>query len=322
MPQPTRSDVHVSRPLTQISTAYLQSATDFIADRVFPVVPVQKQSDLYFKYTKGEWFRTEVTKRAPSTESAGSGFTVSTDSYRCEKWAVHVDLDDDVIVNADTPLDMERDATLYVTQQLMLRREIDFLETFLTTGIWRDLSGVTTPSTSNQFKKWSAASSTPIQDIQNASLYMASQTGYRPNTLILTPAVYNVLKQHDQILGRIVYTQRGIITTDIMAAFFDVDRVLVSYAVKNSSAEGASDSLDFIKNNGALLCYVNPTPSIMQPSAGYTFAWSGLFGASAFGNRMRRFREEKINSTRIEGEYAFSHKLVGSDLGCWFGDAV
>lgn len=323
MPQPTRSDVHVNRPLTTISTAYLQAATDFIADKVFPVVPVQKQSDLYFQYPKGEWFRDEVTKRAPSTESAGAGYRVTTDSYYCDKYAIHKDVDDDVIVNADAPLDMERDATLFVTQQLLLHREIDFLNAFMTSGLWgTDKSGVASAPTTNQFVKWDLSTSTPINDIQAASLEITARTGYRPNTLVLTPDVYNALRQNAQILGRIVYTQRGIVTTDIMAAMFDVPNVYVSYAVRNTGKEGGTDSLGFIKSNGALLAYVNPTPSIMQPSAGYTFSWAGLFGASSYGNRMKRFREEKINSVRIEGEMAYAQKVVGTDLGVWFGSCI
>jgi hypothetical protein len=85
MAQPTRSDVHVNRPLTSISTAYIQDAKDFVASEMFPVVPVEKQSDRYFTYTKADWFRDEMKIRAPGTESAGSGFNVdNTPSYFCD----------------------------------------------------------------------------------------------------------------------------------------------------------------------------------------------------------------------------------------------
>ena len=48
MPQPTVSQVHVNRPLTNISVAFAQAATSFAAERVFPRIPVAKQSDRYF----------------------------------------------------------------------------------------------------------------------------------------------------------------------------------------------------------------------------------------------------------------------------------
>ena len=81
MPQPTRSDVHVNTPLTAISIAFMQQAQNFVADRVFPNIPVTKQSDLYFVYPKGDWFRRQMEKRAPASESAGSGWDLTTDSY-------------------------------------------------------------------------------------------------------------------------------------------------------------------------------------------------------------------------------------------------
>ena len=68
MPQPTQSAVHVNRPLTMLSVAYAQAQSAFIADKVFPVVPVDKQSDLYYVYTKNDWFRDEAQVRPPATE--------------------------------------------------------------------------------------------------------------------------------------------------------------------------------------------------------------------------------------------------------------
>ena len=53
----------------------MQDQSAYIADKVFPVVGVKKQSDLYMKYDKGNWFRDEAQLRAPGTESEGSGWT-------------------------------------------------------------------------------------------------------------------------------------------------------------------------------------------------------------------------------------------------------
>ena len=52
MPQPHVNNVHVDAILTNISVAYMQKADNYIADKVFPVVAVDKKSDKFFKYTK------------------------------------------------------------------------------------------------------------------------------------------------------------------------------------------------------------------------------------------------------------------------------
>ena len=78
MPQPTNTDVHVDGPLTNLSVGFKNDMKAFVADQVFPTVPVAKQTDKYFTYTQGDFFRTDAQLRAPGTESAGSGYNLST----------------------------------------------------------------------------------------------------------------------------------------------------------------------------------------------------------------------------------------------------
>src|SRR5512144_1987146 len=99
MPQPTQGAVHVDSVLTNISVAYMNATSNFIASQVFPVVTVPKQTDVYFTYTKADWFRDEARLRADSTESAGSGYGLSTASYSCDVFALHKDIGDQVRAN-------------------------------------------------------------------------------------------------------------------------------------------------------------------------------------------------------------------------------
>ena len=82
MPQPTASSVHVNAPLTSISIAFLQDQSGFVARKVFPAVPVNKQSDRYYIYDRGDFNRDEMKERAPATESAGSA-AASTRGGQC-----------------------------------------------------------------------------------------------------------------------------------------------------------------------------------------------------------------------------------------------
>lgn len=316
MPQPTRSDVHVNKPLTNISIAYIQRAQDFVADKLFPIVPVMKQSDRYFQYNKDDWFRSQAALRAPSSESAGSGFHVdNTPNYFANVLAVHKDVDDQTRTNADDPLDMDRDATLYVTQQLLLKREIDFSRRYFGLGIWGGYSGGDYQPNVNGFGYWDAASSNPMADIDVLKRQVKSKTGFLPNAMTVSDDVFFALRNNAAVLDRIKYTQRGIVSEELLAALFGVEKFLVSSAVFNSATEGQVFNGDFLVKNKVLLAYANPAPSILQPSAGYIFSWQGLFGAGAQGNRIMTFRMEHIKSDRIEGEMAYDMKLVGADLG-------
>src|SRR3990167_10211675 len=93
MPQPSGgSEVHVDRALTDLSVRFGQSADQFIATRVFPQVGVRNRSDKFFVYDRSYWFRTDAQLRASGTESAGSGYQLTTDSYACELFAIHKDI--------------------------------------------------------------------------------------------------------------------------------------------------------------------------------------------------------------------------------------
>jgi len=321
MPQPTRSDVHVNRPLTMISIAFIQKAQDFIADKVFPIVPVMKQSDRYFVYTQDYWFRTAAQKRGPATESAGGGFKLNnTPSYFCDVWAVHMDVDDQTRANADTPLNMDRDATLFVTQQLLLRRELEFMSNYMVASIWTgNPTGDFQPGTSTgSMGQWDQTTSDPMYDVDYNKQLIKSQTSFMPNCLIVAADVFFALRNNPAVLDRIKYTQRGIVSEDLLAALFGVEKFLVASAVYNSAQEGATASYGFVVKNTCLLVYANPAPSLLQPSGGYIFSWQGLFGAGAQGNRISSFRMEHLKADRIEGEMAFQMNQIAPNMGVYF----
>lgn len=305
-----------------MSIAYIQRSEDFVADKIFPVLPVKKQSDRYFVYEKDYWFRTEAQQRAPATESAGSGFQIdNTPTYFCPKWAVHQDIDDDTRQNADEPVDLDRDATMFVTQQLLLRREIQFMKHYFTPSTWQGYKVAGTAQDFVPSVKWNAANSNPMADVDVLMNAIKSQTGFKPNTLTVSEDVMFALRNNASVLDRIKYTQKGIVTADLLASLFGVQKFLVAGAVLNSSPEGvagsnpAGGSFNYLINNQFLLTYAAPAPSVLQPSAGYIFSWTGLLGAGAYGNRIKRFRIEPIESDRVEGEMAFDQKMVGPDLG-------
>lgn len=323
MPQPTGRDLYINKALGDVSVAFQQNTDEYIADRVFPNVPVQQQGGVFYKYDKDDWFRSIAGKRAPASESPGGGWTVTTDDYFCHVYAAHKDIDEQDLANADSQFNLDRDATLWTTGQLLLKREQIFASTYLTTGVWgRDLTGVAgTPST-NQFKQFDASGSDPVQTIRSAAITSQKANGIRLNTLVMGPSVMFTLEQHSLILDRIKYTERGIVTEDLLRALFRVDRIFVTNAIQNTAAKGATAALSFITDNSMLLCYTPPNPGLLTPSAGYTFSWNGLLGASALGTSIARIPVPLEKSTRIEGEMAWDMEVIASELGVYFGSVV
>ena len=314
MPQPDRNSVHIDSVLTNMSVAYMQEAYAFVAPNAFPTVPVNKQSDLYFQYNQSDFMRDAVQRRADGTESAGSGYGLSTASYSTAVYALHKDIGDQVRENSDSPLNPDMDATRFLSQQMLIRQERDWASSAFTTSVW---GTDVTPGT-----LWSASGSTPITDVQTGINTILTNTGYIPNTLIVSYAVFSILRNHSDIVDRYKYTSAESINTDLIAKVLGVDRVMVMAGVYDSAAEGATDSYAQIGDKDALLAYVAPSAGLMTPSAGYNFVWNGVGGGLGTSTAISRFRMDHLRAARIEIQSAWDFKVVSSPLGYFFSNVV
>jgi hypothetical protein len=323
---PTKGQAHIDKALTNMSVAYIQDETNFIASKVFPQIPVKKQSDVYFVYNKGDFFRDEARVRAGASESVGGEYGVETDTpYYCKLHAFHKDVTEQDRANYDEPLNADIDAQEFVTGKMLIRREVVWAEKYFKPGIWTtERTGVAANPAAGQVLQFSDPASDPIKVISDEIVLMAGSTGFRPNTIVMTPAVFYSLKNHPDILDRIKYTQKGIVTADLLATLFEVDNIYVAWSVVNTANQGADDQIGFVMGKHMLLAYVNPKPAIKKPSAGYIFAWTGLLGAGAFANRIVRLPMDQLGlgTERIEGEIAFDAKVIAQDLGVFFKDIV
>jgi hypothetical protein len=316
MPQPDIRDAHVDQLMTILSSAYMNEAESYISDKIFPIVPVRKQSARIAKYTKADWFRDEAQLRAPGTETAGTGYTVNTtDTYFCDNFAVHKDVPDEVRENTDNPFDPDLEATMLVTDRLMLRREIAWATDFLKTTLWgTDKDLVAAP--------WSDYGlSDPIGDVETGKDAIHGYTAREANTLVIGRQVWTKLKHHPDFIERIKYTQRGVLTTEIVASILEVPRLMIGKAIKHTYDEGQTDAAaaySYVMGKVALLMHVAARPALLTPSAGYTFHWSN-FGALSF---IRRLRNDFTQVDRIEAHTYFDHKAVGTDLGYYMYNVV
>ncbi|GAG36184.1 unnamed protein product, partial [marine sediment metagenome] len=224
----------MDRALTDLSVRFTQKASEFIADKVFPTVKVQNRSDVFFTYDRAYWFKTDAQLRGPGTESAGSGYEIGTDNFSCDVYAVHRNLSDQVRANADSPITMDRDATEFVTEHMLQRREQAWVDTYFTTNVWgTDRTGGT------NFTVWDDyANSDPIRDMRDGVIAMAKLTAKKPNTLILGPECWDQLQDHPDYLERIKYTEKGVVSEDLISSLIGVKNTYIPWSIKNTANEG------------------------------------------------------------------------------------
>ena len=340
MAQPTASDLHVDALLTDLSLMYTQEEDAFVHQRVFPNIPVQKQSDRYAVFSRADFNRNLMRLRAPGTESAGGGWRVdTTPTYYAPVWALHKDIDDQQRANADFVFNLDAESTRFLTMQALLSKEVAWASAFFINGIWgQDWSGVAaSPTLGSTILQWNDPNSNPIIDIRNLKRY-AQLTGlYRANKMVIGRPVFDTLVDHPDFIDRIKYGQTpgkpALATKQILAELFELDEVLVMDAIVNNGVEGAGpdsggtsinalESNAFIGNKNVLLVYTPSAPGINTPGCGYTFSWTGFMGANAIGGRIKNFLIPQISSQRTEIELAYAFKLATKELGGFILNAI
>lgn len=338
--QPSRGDVHIDRALTNISIAFIQSAEGFVARRVFPEIPVTNQSNKYFEFDRGEWNRNQMRQRAPGTEAPSATMKISTDSYLCDVFDLGRDVPDEIRANTDSPLNPDREAAEFLGGQALINLEVNWATAFfqaLNPGdIWTfDVDGDATPSTAalfdptdadnNQKRFWDDSDSTPIEDVRQGKRFVGESTGFRPNKLTMGRAVFDTLLDHPDIIGRIDRGQTtgpAIAARASLAALFELDEILVMDAIQNTAQENLVSDHSFIGGRHALLSFSPRTPGLMTPSAGYTFRWTGIDRSVPDGAEVTMIREDRKHNDFFEIMTSYDQKLVGADLGYFFGDIV
>lgn len=288
-------DVITDPVLGNVSIAY--SNDTYIADRIFPVVQVGKQSGKYYLFDKTSLALSD-SLRAAGSPSNEVEHAYSTDTYFAEDHALKEFVPDEVQDQTDPGIDVLSDATENVTERILVGKENE-LATMLT-----DTAQVTQNTTLSGTAQWSDyANSDPIGDVRTGRSTIQGQMFRKANTLLLGQQVFDVLVDHPDIVERVKYSALGVITEELLARVFQVEQVIVGGAGKNTGTEGAADALSYVWGKNAILLYVPTRAGMRQPAAGYTFT----YGAP----RVKRWRDEDREGTYVRvGGYYYDQKIT------------
>ena len=309
---PDISMVHVDQALTNVSIAYHNA--QFIADQVFQPIPVSKQSNKYFIYSKDR-FRIMDDARRPGARANEINWTLSTDTYFAEGHALAQAIPDELRANADQAIDVDVDTTETLTDLIYLQREIQVA------SVATDPAVVTQTTALSGTSQWSDFSnSDPIAAIETQKSTIQKQIGQPPNALVVGYPVFLQLRQHPKIIDRFKYTQVGILQPDHLKSVFNVDYFLIGGAIKNLAKEGDPDNFDYIWGKNALLFYKPPTPGRRTVSLGYQFSW--LFGANTDGFLVKRYRDESRTADVVEVQLYYDAKVVAPNAAYLWTSAV
>lgn len=306
MAQPTSRDVRPVDPvLSNLSIGFKNDR--FLWDKIAPPSRQNQKSATYPVYTRDFWMRRQRgALRAPDGEYLRVGYGVTTQTYNALERGFEKAVDDVTKAANQFADDMEAMATAFVTNLIQLELEKDGAAAVFVSGKWgtdKTLAGV---------NKWSDyALSDPIADIDLARRTIKRNTGAAPNSLFVGLLGWENLKEHPLILDKYKYTQKGVMTPDLVAAVLDVAELVVGDSVENTAAEGATYAGADIWTDNALLLVRN-NPGLMVANGAYTFMWDER------GNipwAVERYRDEKVRSDVIRAFTHYDPKVVSAQHG-------
>jgi hypothetical protein len=301
-------DVRIDPLLSSISIAFKNAA--YIASEVAPVIPSAFDGGKFTQYNQADWFRDEAGKRGAGARAKRGDFGITFATYFCEEVAFAREIPDEIRRNAMDPIRPDQDASNYATDKVLLSKEVRVAAKFNTAANWATGHSVTLAG-ATQWSDYSA--SDPIGDIEAGVDKIKSKTGKKPNVMIVPASVWKSLKHHPDIVDRIKYSQRGIVTVELLAELVEIERILKAEAIVTASNEGVAagaETYSYVWGKDVWLGYITPNPGIQEPTAMYQFAVNGVTGRA-----VRRWREEPEHQDVIEAYELVDEHIVSTLLG-------
>lgn len=262
--------VHIDHHLSNVAINYRPAG--FIADRIFPVVPVAKQSDTYVIFEQADLFRKENTRRSRGGEANKIHSRVSSSGYYCNNYALKADVTLEDRANADPIFvqQFEEGRINRVQDALFLDWEVRVANQLT------DASNVgSSTAVASAWDDYTNAD--PLGDVWTAVDNVELATGFRPNRILFSGTAWRHFRRNATVIDKSTnphITGGGLYpSTRQMEDLLEM-KVLVGNAWQNTAEEAMPLNLSQIWGDHVVVYYAPDRPTIESPSFGYFFRWA------------------------------------------------
>jgi len=260
---PQRKNIHIDVALSNLAQGYRNLA--FVADFVFPILPVKNESDKYYIFNREE-MREVDTHRAIGAESNEVEWDVSDAAYLCEEYALSKLIADRTVNNADSPIRPKATTINKIMKWIQLGHEKRVMNLVTGGGVSGSIPTI----------KWDETSATIEDDIDTAKASISLNAGVIANRLLMNDQVKDVFKKDSTIRNLIRYTIQGnggqelLVNGELPPVVFGL-KTVVAGSAENTAKEGATDVVARIWPDDVLVSFVEEAPDLQACTLGYTF---------------------------------------------------
>jgi len=275
MTQMTTGAARVVDPvLTTVARGYRNDS--YIGMALFPPVSVGARGGKIITFDKSAWRQYNLV-RSPGSNIRRVNVGYSGAPFALTQHALEGQLPIEIEEEAAVVPGVEMSSTTILTTQdiILLRLEISQATLATTAANYSASNKVTLSGTS----KWSDyANSDPIGDVDVAIETIRAVTGMRPNTMVVGPKVWKVLRRHPKLVNAAILagvvsisgeTGQAKLTKQQMADIFDVESFHVGDAIALDNSDTPSD----VWGKSVVIAYTRTASLAARgtPSYGYTY---------------------------------------------------
>lgn len=296
---------------------------ELIADRVSPRVSVNNQSDKYRVYGRRNLL-THESRWAPGTIPNAIELRWSEDTFFAELRKLRTLVLDAERNNADSDLDLDTKATELVSDAIAISREKRVADMFTLATNYAAGNKITKSGGAEWDIAGVAATDQPLQDLFQIirAVALAAMVPASALTVVIPEPVYlTAIWKNAAILDRIKYSERGIVTYELLAALLGVKEVIPAPSMTVGAGPEVADSDVITGFTPAYLWGDTVWVGLVAagdnnaPSFSRSFNWRKESGGQDRQIRKYRAEDEGREADWIECKEAIGEKIVFADAG-------
>lgn len=275
-----------------------------------PVFDVPKASGVFGRIPIEQLLQNRDTKRAPGSGYARGKWTFEPDSFATQEHGAEEPVDDNEAAMYADYFDAEVVSALRARSAVLMNAEKRVVTKILSNS-----------RTANAGVKWNLPTTAkPIDDVEAAVQAIYTASGLWPDTVAMSYKTFRLLRNCEQIIDRIASSGAGSptkatdITTAMIAAVFDIPKIVVAGSTQNTANKGQSGAFSQIWDETKV--WVGRTANgndFREPCIGRTFHWAQ--DGSQIAGTVETYRDETVRADVVRVRHQTAEKELYGEAG-------
>jgi hypothetical protein len=288
----------------------------FIATEVLPLMDVASAAGNFGKIPLAQLLQERDTARASGSGYSRGTFQFDDAVYATKEHGAEEPVDDNEAQAYREYFDLETVCTARAFNAVLTNAEKRVAASIFNPSTWSG-AALTTGVT----HEWDdAVNCVPITDVEAAVAKVYDGSGLWANALVINKKVFRNLRNSEQIIERINSAGAGNpskpsdVTTQMLAAVFDLPYILVAGGTRNSAKEGQTAiPAQIWSGEYAMVCKIATGADMKEPCIGRTFHWSA--DGSSVGGTVETYRDEIVRSDIVRVRHQVAEVVLYPQAG-------